>query len=234
MRYAIVIPTKNEEDNIEPLFIRIVKTGLPIKIIFIDDASTDRTGEIEERLKKRYPKQTDVLHRKESCGLGKALLAGYGYALEHTRSEFIGQMDGDGQHDPSYLKAMIKAAEGGAGVVLGSRYIESGSVGEWGLMRRLTSWGANMLVKRALHGSKVKDATTGYRVFSRQILQNIVDSGINSSGYVFQIDALAAAVRSGANVAEVPIEFKPRTSGRSKLKFRDKKEFLLFAVKNIF
>ncbi|MBM3303848.1 MAG: glycosyltransferase [Candidatus Aenigmarchaeota archaeon] len=231
---AIVIPTKNEEGNVEPLFRRLTSLKVPVKVIFVDDASTDATGTIEESLKKRYPRKADVFHRKESCGLGKALLSGYEYALMHTSAKLIAQMDGDGQHDPKYLPAMMAAAGKGAGVVLGSRYVESGSVGDWGLWRRATSWGANLLVRRALRNSNVHDATTGYRIFRRDVLEKIVKSRPRSSGYVFQIDTLAIAARSGAKIVEVPIKFKPRGSGRSKLRFRDKKEFFMFALRNMF
>jgi len=148
--------------------------------------------------------------------------------------KFIAQMDGDGQHDPAYLPAMLKAARKGVGVVLGSRYVENGSVGEWGLWRRLTSWGANILVRRALGGANFRDATTGYRVFRRDVLEKIARSKPRSSGYVFQIEVLAVAARNKTRIAEVPIEFKPRISGRSKLRFRDKKEFFMFALRNVF
>lgn len=231
---AVIIPTKNEEGNVELLFKKLMALKMPMKVLFIDDASTDKTGEIEEKLKKKYPKNVDVVHRRESQGLGKALLCGYRHALETTGAGFIGQMDGDGQHDPNYLPEMLRAAAEGADVVLGSRYTEEGSVGNWELWRRLTSWGANLLVKRCIKGAKVHDATTGYRIFSRNILEKIVKSGLHSSGYVFQIEALVIASKAGANIAEVPIEFKPRISGRSKLKFRDKKEFFVFVLRNMF
>ena len=231
---AVVIPTKNEEGDIEPLFQALNKLGIDMKVVFINDASTDKTGEFEEGLKKKYPNLVDVVHRKQSQGLGKALMDGYKHALSTTDAKFIAQMDGDGQHDPKYLASMLDAAKDGYGVVLGSRYANEGSVGEWGLRRRMTSWGANLLVERALRGCDLHDKTTGYRVFRRDVLETIAKSDISSSGYVFQIDVLALAVKSGARVAEIPIEFKPRMSGCSKLKFRDKIEFLLFAIRNTF
>ena len=239
---AVIIPTRNEEGNIEPLFRKLMVLRLQLKIIFVDE-STDSTGKVEERLKKSHPGRVDVVHRKECRGLGRALLAGYEHALKSTNAKFIAQMDGDGQHDPKYLPDMMKEAISGADVVLGSRYVDSGSVGDWGLWRRVTSWGANLLVRRALRGlrvsgrgggSVVHDATTGYRVFSRNALEKIVRSRPRSTGYVFQIETLSAAARSGAKIAEAPIVFKPRLSGQSKLRFRDKEEFFLFALRNMF
>jgi dolichol-phosphate mannosyltransferase len=228
---VVVIPTKNEEGNITPLFKGLMKLGMPLKIIFVNDPSTDKTCEIEEGLEKLH-KNVEVVKREKSEGLGRALLDGYIRAIK-SGAEFIAQMDGDGQHDPACLPKLIDAAEKGADVVLGSRYVANGSVGDWGFARRLTSWGANRLVRRMLRGSGVRDATTGYRVFRREMLEKIVESGPGSSGYVFQIDVLARAARLGARIEELPIEFRERRSGKSKLRLNDKKEFMFFALRNM-
>jgi dolichol-phosphate mannosyltransferase len=216
----LILPTYNEAENIEPLvrsvLPRLEETGLPHTILVVDDGSPDGTGEIADRLAAELP-PVRVLHRARKQGLGRAYLAGFEMALD-AGAELVMEMDADFSHDPADVPRLIAAA-GAADLVLGSRYAAGGGVENWGLPRRLLSRGG-CAYARVLLGIPVRDLTGGFKCFNRQVLEAIDLTDVHAGGYAFQIELTYRAVRAGFRVAEVPILFRERREGASKMTAR--------------
>jgi dolichol-phosphate mannosyltransferase len=230
MESAIVIPTYNEANNIELLLKGIFST-LDAKVIVVDDASPDGTGEICERLKNQYQlegKEIIVIHRKRKMGLGSAYISGFRRALD-TGVDFIFEMDGDLSHDPSYLPNFLKKMNE-YDVALGSRYIAGGGIRNWSTYRKLMSKYANLLAKRFL-GININDCTSGYRCYRRDVLETVGLEDINSEGYAFQVEILYKCIRKGFRVAELPIIFTERRGGKSKLSKKEVPTFFATLLK---
>jgi dolichol-phosphate mannosyltransferase len=183
-------------------------------VLVIDDSSPDGTGEIADRLAGELD-YVDVLHRERKEGLGPAYLAGFARALAGG-AELVLEMDCDFSHDPADVPRLIAAAEAGADLVLGSRYVEGGSIGDWGALRRAVSAGGS-LYARLLLGVPVRDLTGGFKCFRRRVLESIDLDSVHARGYAFQIELTYRALRKGFRVAEVPIRFVDRTHGGSKM-----------------
>ena len=224
----VVIPTYNEAANVE----RIVRAtaselqrvaGSEFRILVVDDGSPDGTGEIADRLAEELD-VVEVLHRRTKNGLGQAYLAGFDRALK-SGAEFIMEMDADFSHDPSYLGDMLAAAQD-ADVVLGSRYVEGGGVRDWGLLRRLVSRGGGVYARLILRVD-VHDLTGGFKCIRREVLEAIDLGSVRAEGYVFQIEVTYRAVLAGFTVREVPIVFRDRTEGTSKMSPRIAVEAML-------
>ena len=213
-RVWIVLPTYNEADNVERL-VTAVRERLPDsrRVLIVDDASPDGTGEIADGLAERWD-DVEVLHRKSKEGLGPAYLAGFRRALEGG-AELIVEMDADFSHDPAYLPDLLAAATG-ADVVLGSRYVDGGGVENWGSLRRFISRGGSTYA-RAMLGVGVRDLTGGFKVFRREVLEAIDLDSITAIGYAFQVETTYRAIKKGFRVVEVPIIFRDRTEGTSKM-----------------
>jgi dolichol-phosphate mannosyltransferase len=209
-----VLPTYNEAANLEAIVAAILEQ-LPAdrRLLIVDDSSPDGTGEIADRLGAADP-DVEVLHRPGKQGLGPAYVAGFHRALA-AGARLIAQMDADFSHDPADLPRLLAAARE-ADLVLGSRYVEGGGVAEWGPGRRLISRGGSAYA-RALLGLRVGDLTGGFKVFRRQVLETIDLETIPSLGYAFQIETTYRAVRAGFRVVEVPIVFRERRVGESKM-----------------
>ena len=215
MRATICLPTYNEYDNLEPMLeslAEVLRDG--DRVLVIDDASPDGTGELAERLagKLRF---VDVLHRERKEGLGPAYLAGFRRVLRGD-ADLVLEMDCDFSHDPRDVPRLIEAAEGGADLVLGSRYVSGGSIPSWGALRRAVSAGGN-LYARVLLGSRIHDLTGGFKCFRRHVLETIDLEAVKSRGYAFQIETTYRALRAGFEVREVPIAFADREEGQSKM-----------------
>jgi dolichol-phosphate mannosyltransferase len=214
----IVVPTYNEAGSIEQL-LRAVATQLADaapgdhRILVVDDGSPDGTGAIAERLGDELG-VVEVLHRTVKGGLGRAYLAGFAHALAGG-AQVVGEMDADLSHDPAHLPAMLAAARN-ADVVLGSRYIEGGGVTDWGWARRAISRGGCWYARRLL-GLPQRDLTGGFKLLRREALEAIELSSVRSQGYVFQIEITYRAVLAGFHVVEVPIVFREREIGTSKM-----------------
>ncbi|MDX6582645.1 MAG: dolichol-phosphate mannosyltransferase [Solirubrobacterales bacterium] len=210
----LVLPTYNEAANLEAIVAAILEQ-LPAdrRLLIVDDSSPDGTGEIADRLGAADP-DVEVLHRPGKQGLGPAYVAGFHRALA-AGARLIAQMDADFSHDPADLPRLLAAARE-ADLVLGSRYVEGGGVAEWGPGRRLISRGGSAYA-RALLGLRVGDLTGGFKVFRRQVLETIDLETIPSLGYAFQIETTYRAVRAGFRVVEVPIVFRERRVGESKM-----------------
>ncbi len=216
----LILPTYNEAENIEPIVAaaleQLALTGREHTILIVDDGSPDGTGRLADGLSERHP-EVRVLHRTQKQGLGRAYLAGFEVALAEG-AELVLEMDSDFSHDPADLPRLIAAADS-ADLVLGSRYVPGGGVENWGALRRLVSRGGSWYA-RTLLGVPVRDLTGGFKVFNRRVLDGIDLAGVHADGYGFQIELTYRAVQAGFGVTEVPIRFRERREGQSKMTAR--------------
>jgi dolichol-phosphate mannosyltransferase len=213
----LLLPTYNEAENVEP-FVRAVRAQLRPgdRILVIDDNSPDGTGRIADRLAEEL-EGVEVLHRAGKEGLGRAYLAGFSQALAGG-AELILEMDSDFSHDPADLPRLIAAARD-ADLVLGSRYVPGGGVTDWSLARRLVSRGGSWYARRVL-GMPVRDLTGGFKCFRRPVLEHLDLDRVHADGYGFQIELTYRAVKAGFRVVEIPIIFRDRRVGQSKMNAR--------------
>lgn len=209
----LVLPTFNEAENIEPL-LRDALANLPAgsKVLVVDDNSPDGTGEIADRLAGELP--VEVLHRRGKEGLASAYIAGFKQVLERG-AELVLQMDADFSHDPRDLRRLVEASER-ADLVLGSRYVAGGGVEDWSRVRQGISRGGSAYARLAL-GIDVKDLTGGFKCFHRRVLESIDLDRISSQGYAFQVETTFRALQAGFEVLEIPIVFRERRLGSSKM-----------------
>jgi dolichol-phosphate mannosyltransferase len=214
---VVCLPTYNERENLEPMAKAVLavlqERGLDGRVLVIDDASPDGTGQLADRLAADLG-SVDVLHRERKEGLGPAYVAGFRRALE-AGAELVATMDCDFSHDPADLPRLVEAAER-AGIGLGSRYVPGGGTRNWGLVRRAVSRGGS-LYARAILGIPVRDSTAGFKVYRRDVLEAIGPERIGSKGYAFQVETVYRALRAGFGVEEVPILFVDREEGGSKM-----------------
>jgi dolichol-phosphate mannosyltransferase len=214
VRVTVCLPTYDERENLEPMVRALGEVlGPDGRVLVIDDNSPDGTGAIADRLASELP-WVDVLHRERKEGLGPAYLAGFARALADG-ADLILEMDCDFSHDPEAVPALITAAEH-ADLVLGSRYVPGGSVGNWGRGRLLVSAGGSFYA-RILLGVPIRDLTGGFKCYRRAVLDAIDLGAIHSRGYAFQIETTYRALRKGFRVVEVPISFVDRQVGGSKM-----------------
>jgi len=218
----LILPTYNEAENVEAIVSAagsVLAQSSPdgYHVLIVDDGSPDGTGEIADRVAAER-EWVSVLHRAEKNGIGPAYLAGFRHALEHGAG-CVMEMDSDFSHDPADLARLLAAVRGGADLALGSRYVPGGGVSDWGLLRRLVSEGGSTYARWVL-GLKVKDLTGGFKCFRREVLEAIHFDGVRSRGYAFQVELTYRAVRAGFRVVEVPITFRDRQQGTSKMSWR--------------
>ena len=209
----VVIPTYNEKENIEPLVRAILILHPNFYITIVDDNSPDGTGKIADKLAENYP-NIHVIHRKAKAGLGTAYVAGFRYALE-TGAEYIFEMDADFSHDPNSLSDLLKEIED-YDLVMGSRYLNGVRVEGWRFRRLLLSKFANIYASYVMV-IPVWDFTGGFRCYRREVLEAIDLSRIGSDGYAFQIEMLYYTYKKGFRIKEVPILFRERVHGYSKI-----------------
>jgi dolichol-phosphate mannosyltransferase len=210
----LVLPTYNEAENLEP-FVAAVLPKLPgdARILVVDDNSPDGTGQIADRLA-AGEERIEVLHRTEKEGLGPAYIAGFRKALADGAGLIL-EMDADFSHDPAYLPRLLEAAKR-ADLVIGSRYVDGGGVSNWGALRRGISRGGSTYARLVL-GVAVRDLTGGFKCFRREVLEAIDFDSVDARGYAFQIEMTYRALQAGFRVAEVPIVFRDRQAGSSKM-----------------
>jgi len=215
----LVMPTFNEAENIEA----VVSAALAEleacapgghHVLVVDDSSPDGTGELADALAARNP-AVEVLHRTQREGLGPAYLAGFRRALEGGATHVF-QMDADFSHDPADLGRLLAAVVDGADLALGSRYVPGGGVADWGVLRQIVSR-AGCMYARGVLGLRVHDLTGGFKCFRREVLEAIELETVRSHGYCFQIEMTQRALRRGFSVREVPIVFRERRRGHSKM-----------------
>jgi dolichol-phosphate mannosyltransferase len=218
----LILPTFNEAENLE----RIVDASLLVlqraapdghRILIVDDSSPDGTGQIADRLAEEH-EAIEVLHRTVREGLGPAYLAGFAHALD-AGAGYVMEMDSDFSHDPLDLERLLDAVRGGADVALGSRYTAGGRVTDWGALRRVISRGGCLYAKGVL-GLDIDDLTGGFKCFRAEVLRGIDLPTVRSHGYAFQVELTYRAVRRGFRVVEVPIVFRDRRLGTSKMSWR--------------
>jgi dolichol-phosphate mannosyltransferase len=216
-RYAgtwVVLPTYDEAENISGICAAILAALPGANLLVVDDASPDGTGDLADQLAAQNPR-IKVRHREGKEGLGKAYIDGFGVALDAGASNLI-QMDADWSHSPDYLPELMASIERGADLVIGSRYASGGGVRDWGILRRIVSRGGSVFARIVLRLSP-NDLTGGFKAWRRAALEAIDWERVHSGGYVFQIETTYLASRAGATVAEVPIVFKDREVGTSKM-----------------
>jgi dolichol-phosphate mannosyltransferase len=210
----LVLPTYEEAENIEE-FVEAVLAKLPgsARILIVDDNSPDGTGDIADRLAATH-EAVEVLHRPRKEGIGPAYIAGFQRALEGGAG-FVIEMDSDFSHDPAYLPRLLEAGER-ADLVIGSRYVPGGGVREWTPLRQAISRGGSAYARLVL-GLPVRDLTGGFKCFRREVLEAIDLASIQSRGYAFQVEMTYRAIGRGFEVVEVPIVFRDRRAGSSKM-----------------
>jgi dolichol-phosphate mannosyltransferase len=218
----LILPTYDEAENVEAIVLaasealaRAAPEGF--RVLVVDDGSPDGTGEIADRLAGEHD-WVEVLHRAAKNGIGPAYLAGFRHALDRGAG-YVMEMDSDFSHDPADLERLLEAVHAGADLALGSRYVPGGGVSDWGLLRRFVSEGGSTYARWVL-GLRVRDLTGGFKCFRREVLEAIHFDSVRSRGYAFQVELTYRAVRAGFRVVEVPIVFRDRQHGHSKMSWR--------------
>jgi len=215
-RIVIVMPTYNERQNVESIAGR-VRAALPAAdLLVVDDNSPDGTGDLADKLAEADP-HVQVMHRTEKAGLGKAYIAGFGWALERGYDVIV-EMDADGSHQPEHLPGLVAALDY-ADLSIGSRWVPAGRVVNWPRSREALSRGANIYTRMML-GLGVRDATAGFRAYRAATLRTISLDQVESAGYCFQIDLTLRVADAGLRIVEVPITFVEREHGASKMSNR--------------
>ena len=226
----IIVPTFNELANAPILIERIFKHIPNSHILIIDDGSPDKTGEKIKELQSKYPATLFLLERARKSGLGSAYRTGFAWGLERGYEELI-EMDADLSHRVRDLKKMIDAKElkPNTDLVIGSRWMAGGKTENWSKSRELLSRAANLYV-RAMLGMGVKDSTAGFRIYSSSILKKLNLDAIKSEGYSFQIEMTRAVHKLGGKIIEVPITFRERENGVSKMSKNIVREAMLLVT----
>lgn len=212
----VIIPTYNEQENIEKMVREVFSLRVPFELLVIDDHSPDGTAQIVKNLQSEFPRQLHLLEREGKMGLGTAYLTGFKWALEYG-ADYIFEMDCDFSHNPADLERLYHACtHEGADMAIGSRYIRGINVINWPLGRVLMSYFASVYV-RLITRMKIMDTTAGFKCYRRQVLQAINLDDIQLKGYGFQIEMKFTAWKHGFNLVEVPIIFTERQEGHSKM-----------------
>lgn len=211
-----MLPTLNEAANLAAVVARLREAAPEAQVLVVDDESADGTAQIADDLARADP-AVRVLHRRGKKGYGESLTDGFRAALE-SGATVVGSMDCDFSHDPSALPSLLSAIDQ-ADVVIGSRYVDGGAIRNWGVYRTGLSATANAFV-RALFRLPVRDCTSGFRAYRREVLEAIPWGRLHSTGYSFLVEVLYWSVRGGRRVREVPICYVDRTRGKSKMGVR--------------
>jgi len=210
----VVLPTYDEAENLRPISGAILAALPGARLLVVDDDSPDGTGAIADELA-AVDDRVSVRHRAAKEGLGKAYIDGFAVALD-AGARYLVQMDADWSHAPDYLPSLMAPLMDGADLVIGSRYTRGGGVKDWGIMRRLVSRGGSLFARAVLRLGP-NDLTGGFKAWRRETLEALDWDRVHSGGYVFQIETTYLATRAGARVREVPIVFKDREVGTSKM-----------------
>lgn len=223
---VVVVPTYNEAENIALVADAVRSQGY--RLLVVDDGSPDGTGAIADELA-AADSGIAVLHRSHKQGLGPAYAAGFDAALDDG-AEIICEMDADFSHDPTDLPRLVAAVEEGADLAIGSRYVSGGGVEAWPWHRRWLSLGGNIYARTLLR-TRINDMTAGFRAFGAETLRKLDYGDCEASGYGFQVEMAWATAREGMTVREVPIIFRDRTRGTSKMGGRIAIEAMLLVTK---
>jgi dolichol-phosphate mannosyltransferase len=214
----VVLPTYNEAETIADVLRRIRAAGAPVDVLVVDDSSPDGTADVAEAMGREVG-GVEVLRRPAKAGLGSAYRTGFRIGLERGYDVLM-EMDADLSHDPATVPDLLEAVEsGGADLAIGTRYMPGGSIPDWPWYRRAISRLGCLYARRAL-GISARDATSGFRAYSREALEEIDLDHVAADGYGFQVEMAYLVERNGGRVTEVPIEFRDRALGHSKMSFR--------------
>ena len=225
----VVLPTYNERENIEPMTMAILAALPEASLLIVDDNSPDGTGEMADTLAAREPR-VSVLHRPGKEGLGVAYRHGFRWVLERPETRAVVQMDADFSHDPASLPALLAPLMGTADLVLGTRYMRGGDTIGWPLRRKVISRGGTMFARTVLL-LPYRDLTGGFKAWRRELLEAIRLRETSGSGYGFQIETTWWAHRRGARIVQVPIIFRERVAGASKMAGGIVREAILLVLK---
>ncbi len=209
---TIIIPTYNEVDNLEAICAAARSHGY--RVLVVDDGSPDGTGDMADALASGDV-ALDVLHRSEKAGLGTAYAAGFAKALDRGARVLV-EMDADFSHDPADLPRLVAAIDAGADVAIGSRYVRGGGTDDWPWYRQAISRGGNEYAAMML-GLDVADTTAGFRAYTAEAIKELDPSSCDASGYAFQVEMTWRAHEAGLVITEVPIRFRDRELGNSKM-----------------
>lgn len=232
-KIAVIIPTFNEAESLSQIIqvtARVFKNDKLKGYVLVTDAnSSDGTAELSDKLAKKYKGdfQVKVIHEKKKEGLGRAYVGAFKYCIKDDADVVI-QMDADFSHDPHEIPAMIRALNRGADLVIGSRYIRGGTVENWGLLRKFISLGGS-LYSRFILGIPIKDLTGGFNAYNTHMLKRLNPDTFVSNGYSFQIEHKYKTFKKGGKIVEIPIIFKDRTVGSSKMS----NAIIIEAMKNV-
>lgn len=207
----VVVPTFNEAATIETLIDAVLAAAREVEVLVVDDGSPDGTAEI---VAGRASRRIHLLRRSAKQGLGRAYRAGFAWGLQRGYQRFV-EIDADLSHDPAAVPLLLEATQT-CDLAIGSRYVGGGGVEGWSRRRLLLSRAGNVYA-RALLGFPVRDSTSGFRCYRAEVLEGIGIEQVRSEGYAFQIDMTYRAWRLGYVIREVPITFRERAGGRSKL-----------------
>jgi dolichol-phosphate mannosyltransferase len=217
MKTAIIIPTYNEKVNIQEIISKIFSLNLEnLHIIVVDDNSPDGTGKLVDAMKLN-DQRIHVIHREKKMGLGTAYLEGFEYALKKG-AEYLFEIDADFSHDACLIPEFLKNIEN-HDLVVGSRYIPEGKIENWNILRRFFSKFGN-IYSRFILNLPIKDLTTGFKCYRRDVIDSLLSRNINSVGYVFQIETTYYVYKDNFKIKEIPIVFTERRLGNSKFDFR--------------
>lgn len=212
----VIVPTYNERENIVNLVNKVMSMEEGFHMLIVEDNSPDKTADLVRELQETYPERLFMEERKGKLGLGTAYLHGFHWALERSY-EYIFEMDADFSHNPKALPALLAACkEEGFDLAIGSRYVNGVNVVNWPMSRVLMSYYASAYV-RLITGMKIRDTTAGYKCYTRKVLEKILQRPVKFVGYAFQIEMKFRAWKYGFSIKEVPIIFRDRTIGESKM-----------------
>ncbi|MBU2927848.1 polyprenol monophosphomannose synthase [Winogradskyella psychrotolerans] len=211
----VIIPTYNEIENVESIIKAVFEQQKDFHVLIVDDNSPDGTAETVKNLQHQFKDQLFLLERTEKSGLGTAYIAGFEWALKRSY-QYIFEMDADFSHNPTDLTRLYNACVAGADIAVGSRYVKGITVVNWPLSRILLSYGASRYV-RLITGMTVKDSTAGFICYKKEVLEAINLNKIKFVGYAFQIEMKFKAYKKGFKIVEIPVIFKDRTKGKSKM-----------------
>jgi dolichol-phosphate mannosyltransferase len=218
MHITVILPTYNEAENLPKLVSVLFSLPLELGVLVVDDNSPDGTGQIADELANQHPGNVSVLHRAGKMGLRSAYMEGFQKAFE-LGSNVVVQMDSDFSHDPAVLPEMARRL-GSCDLVIGSRYVEGGSLDRhWPIWRKALSGFGNFYARTILN-SPVRDMTTGYRMWRRETLQGMPLDRIRSNGYIFLVEMTYVAYLRGLRIEETPIYFADRRWGKSKMSLK--------------
>ena len=225
----IIIPTYNEIGNIGLIIPAVLNLSNQYHILIVDDGSPDGTALKVKELQSAYDQRLHLIERESKLGLGTAYIEGFKFGIKH-QFDYILEMDADFSHSPTVIPQLINTCEQGADMTVGSRYTKGGGIKEWGLDRLFLSYTASLFV-RLITRLPVKDTTAGFVCYKKEVLQAINLDNIKAIGYGFQIEMKYTAYRLGFNIAEIPITFKEREFGQSKMNSRIISEAFLSVIR---